>query len=81
MKKIISFIIVLAMCVSLCACGTETTTQEKNKEAMAVGQSEATISTDAEVQETTESIVYAESFLPWKKQFMRCSIMILPNLG
>lgn len=58
MKKIISVIIVLAMCVSLCACGTETTTQEKNTETMAIEQSEATISTEAEVQETTESIVY-----------------------
>lgn len=62
MKKIISFIIVLAMIVSLCACGTETTTQEKNTEAMSVEQSEATISTEAEIQETTEYIVYAESY-------------------
>lgn len=62
MKKVISLILALAMCLSLCACGTETTTQEKNKETMAVGQSEATTSTEAEVQETTESIVYAESF-------------------
>ena len=62
MKKIISFIIVLAMCISLCACGTETTTQEKHTQTMAVEQSEATFSTEAKVQETTESIVYAESF-------------------
>lgn len=62
MKKGISLVLVLVMCLSLCACGTETTTQEKNKETMAVGQSEATISTEAEVHETTEPIVYAESF-------------------
>lgn len=62
MKKIISLVLALVMCLSLCACGTETTAQEKKKETMAVGQSEATISTEAEVQETTESIVYAESF-------------------
>lgn len=62
MKKIISLILAIVMCFTLCACGTETTTQEKNTEAMAVEQSEATISTEAEVQETTETIVYAESF-------------------
>jgi hypothetical protein len=62
MKKALSVLLVIVMCSSLCACGTETTTQEKNNEAITAGQSEATISTETEVQETTESIVYAESF-------------------
>ena len=62
MKKTLLVLLVIMMCLLLCACGTGTTTQEQHKETMAVGQSEATVSTEAEVQETTESIVYAESF-------------------
>ena len=62
MKKTLLMLLLIVMCLSLCACGTETATQEKNKKVVAVEQSEATISTESEVQETTEPIVYAESF-------------------
>lgn len=34
MKKTLPVLLAIVMCLSLCACGTETTTQEKNTEAI-----------------------------------------------
>lgn len=62
MKRTISLLLVLALCLSLCACGTETTPQEKNEATIAVGQSKAATPNEVKVQETTAPIVYAETF-------------------
>lgn len=62
MKKTLSLLLVIVICLSLCACGTETTPQEKNEATITVGQSKATAPNEVKVQETTATIVYAETF-------------------